>query len=116
MSLQATGDLGLYSGGTELTVVQVALVEVLRALCRVNMRIDETRQHDAPAEIDDACLRPGERAHIRVRADCQDAPAADCERIDDAMRGVLRMNARVCDHEFRRVPRLAGAGAQQQSE
>ena len=116
MLLQALGYRSLHSSGIELAVMEVTFVEVLRALRRMDVRIDEARQHDAPAEIDDPRVRAGQRAHIAVGAGRENRVAAHRQCAHDVMRSILRVNAGVDKHELRRVRCLSGRCGRKQRE
>jgi hypothetical protein len=96
--------------------VEVTFVEILRALRRMDVRIDEAREYNAPAEIDDPRVRAGQRAHIAVGTGSENRVAAHRQRAHDAMRSILRVNAGVGKHELRRVRCLTSSCGREQRE
>ena len=78
------------------------------------MRIDETREDDAAAQVDRAGVRPDELRDLAVRTGRDDGVAAQCERLHHRPAGIFRVYLAVQEHEFGRRRGGCGGGRERQ--
>ena len=100
------GPIAVCSGGDDRRtrqhlVAEVALSQVLGALRRMCVCIDEPGQCDAAREIDGSGRRADVGADLRRGSGRHDRVATHGNGLDDPARGILRVDAAIQKHEIR---------------
>src|SRR5262249_15580418 len=109
------------SFGRHYSIMQVAFAEILSALRRVSMRVDDARQDNATLKIDKVGFGPCEGAYILIAAKGDNGISADGERLHDAAVGIYSMYPTMEQYDVggslrgrRKVGRQNRVGRQQQ--